>query len=75
MGNQYKSNPGLQMLDLNDEFRFGHAWDMTADANWRTIIDNYNECYHCPTSHPLIARVADLNRYAVEPNEKCEAFF
>lgn len=74
---QYKSavddNPRLQMFDFDDEFRFDHAWDMTVDANWKTLIDNYNECYHCPTSHPLIARVTDLNQYRVEPNEKCAA--
>lgn len=66
-------NPRMQMFDYDEEFTFDHAWDMTVDANWKTLIDNYNECYHCPTSHPLIARVTDLNQYRVRPNEKCEA--
>lgn len=31
-----------------------HAWDI--DANWKVFQDNTIECYHCPTSHPELAR-------------------
>lgn len=48
-------------------YSFDHRWDMDLDANWKGVIENYNECYHCPTSHPLIAGVSDLTKYAVEP--------
>ena len=24
----------------------------TIKANWKLVIQNYNECYHCPTIHP-----------------------
>lgn len=27
-------------------------------SNWKYVIQNFNECYHCPTIHPL------LNKYA-----------
>jgi Rieske 2Fe-2S family protein len=27
-------------------------------ANWKYVFQNFNECYHCPTIHPM------LNRYA-----------
>jgi len=43
-----------------------HYWEMDVDANWKFLIDNYNECYHCPTSHPLIAGVSNLNKYRAE---------
>lgn len=26
-------------------------------ANWKLILQNYNECLHCPTIHPELARV------------------
>lgn len=26
-------------------------------ANWKLILQNYNECLHCPTIHPQLARV------------------
>lgn len=44
---------------------------MDVKANWKGLIDNYNECYHCPTSHPLIAGVSDLTKYRVEPGMGC----
>ena len=28
-------------------------------SNWKYIIQNFNECYHCPTIHPLLNQFAD----------------
>jgi glycine betaine catabolism A len=25
-------------------------------ANWKLVLQNYNECLHCPTIHPMLAR-------------------
>ena len=27
------------------------------DANWKTITENYHECYHCPSIHPELCVV------------------
>jgi glycine betaine catabolism A len=27
------------------------------DANWKLIVENYHECYHCPQIHPELCRV------------------
>jgi Rieske 2Fe-2S family protein len=27
------------------------------NANWKLIMQNYNECLHCPTIHPLLSKV------------------
>ena len=32
-------------------------------ANWKTIVDNYTECYHCPTNHVSFASSVDVNVY------------
>ena len=29
----------------------------TIKANWKLVIQNYNECYHCPTVHPELAKI------------------
>ena len=56
--------------DLNfDDYQFDHAWEMKGDFNWKILGDNYNECYHCPTSHPDIPSVADLNSYSVDTKD------
>lgn len=60
--------PMLQQFDFSKEFVFDHYWEMDCKANWKSLIDNYNECYHCATAHPLIAGVSDLNKYRVEPS-------
>lgn len=48
------------------EYKFDHSWGMVGNYNWKTLADNYNECYHCPTTHPDAASVADLHAYKVE---------
>lgn len=58
----------MTKFNLSEEFSYDHEWNMDIDANWKGVIENYNECYHCPTSHPLIAGVSDISKYRVEPN-------
>ncbi|KAH8809402.1 rieske [2Fe-2S] domain protein [Xylogone sp. PMI_703] len=48
-----------------EEYIFDHTWEMEGDYNWKILADNYNECYHCPTTHPDIPEVADLSSYSV----------
>jgi Rieske 2Fe-2S family protein len=31
----------------------------TRSANWKYIFQNFNECYHCPTIHPLLNKLTD----------------
>jgi phenylpropionate dioxygenase-like ring-hydroxylating dioxygenase large terminal subunit len=59
--------PRMQDFDFAGEFKFDHYWEMELEANWKGVIENYNECYHCATSHPLINRVSDLTKYRVDP--------
>jgi glycine betaine catabolism A len=28
-------------------------------ANWKYVFQNFNECYHCPTIHPLLNKYTD----------------
>ena len=57
------------------------AWqeDIVINANWKLVIENSRECYHCPARHPELVRtfflrfdVAADETYA-EHAEKCEA--
>ncbi|KAJ4128109.1 hypothetical protein NW768_008393 [Fusarium equiseti] len=49
-----------------EDYHFDHTWGMSGDYNWKTLADNYNECYHCKTAHPDAASVADLSAYRVD---------
>ncbi|RAL10198.1 aromatic ring-hydroxylating oxygenase subunit alpha [Aspergillus homomorphus CBS 101889] len=59
--------PRMQDFDFAGKYTFDHYWEMDLKANWKLLIENYNECYHCATSHSLISGVSDLPRYRVEP--------
>ena len=56
-----------QLGDLQEKFA---AWDMQnlrmhkrmvydVKANWKLIVQNYNECLHCPLLHPALHRITD----------------
>lgn len=66
-----EDKPRMKQFDFSGGYSFDHVWDMDLDANWKSVMENYNECYHCPTSHPLIAGVSDLTKYRVEPSGGC----
>ncbi|MDC0715984.1 aromatic ring-hydroxylating oxygenase subunit alpha [Nannocystis bainbridge] len=33
-----------------------HTYELA--ANWKLVIENYHECYHCPQIHPQLCRVS-----------------
>ena len=33
-----------------------HSYDVA--SNWKTIVENYHECYHCPLIHPELCKVS-----------------
>ncbi|KIX08586.1 uncharacterized protein Z518_03242 [Rhinocladiella mackenziei CBS 650.93] len=45
------------------QYKFDHTWEMQGEYNWKTLADNYNECYHCQVAHPDVAKLADLSYY------------
>ncbi|OQO08379.1 hypothetical protein B0A48_06249 [Cryoendolithus antarcticus] len=54
-----------QNFDLST-YVFDHYWEMHGPYNWKILADNYNECYHCLTTHPDIPDLADLQSYRVD---------
>jgi phenylpropionate dioxygenase-like ring-hydroxylating dioxygenase large terminal subunit len=34
-------------------------------ANWKLVVDNYLECYHCPVAHPGFSRAFDVDDYTL----------
>ena len=48
-----------------------------ADANWKIVVENFLECYHCPTAHPSFSNEVDVHpdRYLLEPHPTFSAQF
>jgi len=44
------------------ELRIGHISTIDVQANWKIVIENYNECLHCPTVHPELVSVIPAYR-------------
>lgn len=52
----------LDQLQLHDR----EEW--RTDANWKVMIENFLECYHCPVQHPGFSTVVDVDEdtYALQ---------
>ncbi len=40
-------------------FQSHHEWPI--EANWKVVLENFLECYHCPTAHPGFSKVIDVS--------------
>ena len=40
-------------------FHSHHEWPI--EANWKIVMENFLECYHCPTAHPGFSKVIDVS--------------
>jgi len=44
-----------------DALRFLERAESEVEANWKVCVENYLECYHCPTAHPGFSAVVDVS--------------
>jgi Rieske 2Fe-2S family protein len=44
------------------DLRIGQRIDYAVAANWKVILENYNECYHCAGVHPELCKIVPAFR-------------
>lgn len=44
---------------------FGHRLTYDIRSNWKNVVDNFLECYHCPTAHKDFCTLVDMDTYKV----------
>ena len=44
---------------------FGHRLTYEIRSNWKNVVDNFLECYHCPTAHKDFCTLVDMDTYKV----------
>jgi Rieske 2Fe-2S family protein len=55
---QYVGNLTEQIADWEtDRLLVAASHEYVIEANWKTITENYHECYHCPSIHPALCAV------------------
>ncbi len=48
-----------------DKLTFGHRLTYEIKSNWKNVVDNFLECYHCPTAHKDFCELVDMDTYKV----------
>ena len=54
--------PGRLTRYPMSELRTGHRISYPVAANWKVILENYNECYHCAGVHPELCTIVPAFR-------------
>ncbi|MCZ6720061.1 MAG: Rieske 2Fe-2S domain-containing protein [Proteobacteria bacterium] len=50
-----------------DELTLAHRYQREVKANWKNVVENFSECYHCPISHPdFAANLVQMPSYRIE---------
>ncbi|WP_209509326.1 aromatic ring-hydroxylating oxygenase subunit alpha [Ruegeria sp. HKCCE4150] len=48
-----------------EQLSFGHRLTYDIKSNWKNVVDNFLECYHCPTAHKDFCDLVDMDTYKV----------
>ncbi len=56
------ADAGLELETL----RLREEADYETAANWKVVVDNQLECYHCPIAHPAFMTLVDVDDYTTE---------
>lgn len=46
-----------------DRLKFAHRLTYELKANWKNVVDNFLECYHCPPAHPAFVDLVEIKGY------------
>ncbi len=49
-----------------DRLTHAHRIEYRIKANWKSVVDNFLECYHCPVAHKDFVSLVDMDTYTVE---------
>ena len=47
-----------------DQLRIGKRIVVDVHANWKLLVENFSECFHCPPVHPELCRIVTAYRDA-----------
>ena len=48
-----------------EQLTFAHRLTYDIESNWKNVVDNFLECYHCPTAHKDFCTLVDMKTYKV----------
>ncbi len=48
-----------------ENLTFAHRLTYNIKSNWKNVVDNFLECYHCPVAHKDFCTLVDMDTYRV----------
>ena len=48
-----------------ERLTFAHRLSYTINSNWKNVVDNFLECYHCHNAHKDFVSLVDMDTYVV----------
>ena len=48
-----------------EQLTFAHRLTYDIKSNWKNVVDNFLECYHCPVAHKDFCTLVDMDTYRV----------
>ena len=48
---------------------YAHTLTYRIKANWKAVVDNFLECYHCPVAHKDFCSLVDMSSYKVTTHD------
>lgn len=64
----------MKEYDFSD-YEYHMSYELDGKFNWKTLMDGYQECYHCPTAHPGLNSAFHMETYNVVPKKRwCRHF-
>jgi glycine betaine catabolism A len=68
--------PYLAPYELKN-VKLAHSADLVENANWKLVIENSRECYHCPARHPELVQtlLLDYSHTSLDSNPNVVAFW
>ena len=62
-----------QYLPRVDDLAFAQRDTYNVDANWKVLVDNFLECYHCATAHHDFVDLVDMDSYRTITHKRFSA--
>lgn len=62
--------PRLADLEPVESFAFDSPQGAEWRANWKVVVDNYVECYHCGNAHPALSDLMVMGSYEHRVQER-----
>ena len=57
------SNEELFSMIHPERMKLAHRETYVVNANWKALLENDMECYHCPTSHPSLSVACNVTGF------------